>query len=339
MKVSIITPSFNRASLISETAESIFAQEFEDWEWIVVDDGSTDESLDILKEYEFKDNRVKVYQRDREPKGAGTCRNIAVERCTGDFLLFLDTDDLLAPFCLKQRVEAIAGDPTLAFGIFSMMMFMKEPDDLGLLWNVDKEEDDLVRFLTGDAPCQGTGTLWRTEAFKKIGMWDERLAIWQDVELHLRSILLGVKYSKYMNLRPDVFLRVTDVSLSRTGYNSPAKLRSRVNVLFRTLNLMKDSGKIQHYRGSLRQLATEILMNIIRNKAWNEFAREIRTLKFYGIFSDSEILQFVSYKFYWNVKGYKFPIVNNYFESSFDKYRIRNQNTIGKINYSQQRDR
>ena len=66
-KVAIITPSFNRGYIIGETAESVFAQSHENWEWIIVDDGSTDYSWDLIQSYARRDSRVKAIQRDRIP--------------------------------------------------------------------------------------------------------------------------------------------------------------------------------------------------------------------------------------------------------------------------------
>ena len=191
--VSIITPSFNRANIIHETAESIFRQTNTNWEWVIVDDGSTDESWEVINKYAAEDSRVKVFKRDREPKGACTCRNIAVSKSTCEFLIFLDTDDLLASFCIEQRLEAFRSNPTMDFIIFPMLMFKQEPDDLKLLWNVDSKENDVERILIGDSICQGTGTIWRKTSFVKIGLWDERLNLWQDIQLHLKSLLSGLK--------------------------------------------------------------------------------------------------------------------------------------------------
>src|SRR4051812_10244156 len=81
--VSIITPSYNRANLVTETAESILAQTYPHWEWMIVDDGSTDNSWEVLQELSRKDSRIKIFQRDRGPKGVCVCRNIAVEKSTG----------------------------------------------------------------------------------------------------------------------------------------------------------------------------------------------------------------------------------------------------------------
>ena len=78
--ISIITPNFNRAYIIEETAESILNQTNDNWEWVIVDDGSTDASWETLKSYQARDSRIRVFKRNREPKGACTCRNIGVEK-------------------------------------------------------------------------------------------------------------------------------------------------------------------------------------------------------------------------------------------------------------------
>ena len=70
-----------------------------------------------------------------------------------------------------------------------MLFFKDKPDDLKLLWNIDKPTDDINRIPQGDAVCQGKRTLCKEGSFTAIGMWDENLLLWQDVELDLRSLL------------------------------------------------------------------------------------------------------------------------------------------------------
>ncbi len=149
--ISIITPSFNRSEIIHETAESVFNQTYPHWEWIIVDDGSTDNSWEILQGYASIDPRVRIYKRDRDPKGAAACRNIAVEKCSGDYLVFLDTDDILASFCLEQRVSAFMEDPTRDFYFIPKLLFKNTPGDTNILWNVEKRMDDLLRIIYGES--------------------------------------------------------------------------------------------------------------------------------------------------------------------------------------------
>lgn len=273
-KISIITPSYNRAYIIDETAASIFSQTYTNWEWVIVDDGSTDDSWERLQSYAQKDDRVKAYKRNREPKGACTCRNIAVEKCTGDYVMFLDTDDVLASFCLEQRINAFNDSEGVDFIVFPMLLFKKELDDTKLLWNIDKDEDDLLRILKGDAICQGTGTLWRRESFMKVGMWKDSLKLWQDIELHIRSLLWPVRYKKRMDLLPDVFLRISDDSLSRVGYYSRPKMESRIAVYEDICAEIDRQNKLSTCREGLRIMGLDIVLGAVKS-AYHEGASSL----------------------------------------------------------------
>lgn len=91
-KVSIIMPAYNAKDNIRYALDSIINQTYQNFEVIVVNDKSTDEILEILEEYEKKDNRIKVYSNEVNLKVAKT-RNRAIEKATGQFLAFLDSDD------------------------------------------------------------------------------------------------------------------------------------------------------------------------------------------------------------------------------------------------------
>lgn len=129
-KVSIIIPNFNRAGLLKETLNSVLAQTYPHWEALVVDDGSTDNSHSVVQAYAAGDSRIKLIPRDRLPKGAPTCRNIGIERASGDFIIFLDSDDLIAPHCLKQRIETAEKHPAFDLYVFPASGFYKAIGDV-----------------------------------------------------------------------------------------------------------------------------------------------------------------------------------------------------------------
>lgn len=103
--VSIILPTYNRAHLIGETLESIFAQTYQNWECIVVDDGSTDYTEELMEFFCEKDNRFQFYHRPAFRKnGASGCRNFSLEKSKGELIQFLDSDDLLAKNKLEEQL-------------------------------------------------------------------------------------------------------------------------------------------------------------------------------------------------------------------------------------------
>ena len=105
--VSIIIPVFNREKVLKETLDSVLNQSYPYWECIVVDDGSMDSTTDIMNTYASRDERFSFYSRldTIKPKGVSACRNIGIEKAKGDFIIFLDSDDLLAPNCLDNRIK------------------------------------------------------------------------------------------------------------------------------------------------------------------------------------------------------------------------------------------
>lgn len=332
--ISIITPSFNRADIVSETASSIFKQTYSNWEWIIVDDGSIDNSLEVINDFSDKDPRVKVFQRHREPKGACTCRNIAVEKSSGKYVLFLDTDDLLAPFCLEQRVKAASESPESDFIIFPMLLFKKVPDDMGVFWNIDKDEDDVTRLLMGDPVCQGTGTLWKKKSFINAGMWNEGLKLWQDVELHLRSILNGFSYKKRFDLLPDVYIRVSDVSLSRTDYHARPKLQSRISVFLEATISIEKKNKLHQYRRGLRSMGMDLISSAILSSYFEEADTLISFCLAHKLLTNSEGKFFLQYMGFKKFKLLKLPFLKHYFEKKLKGLSTHTESDLGKVRYS-----
>jgi glycosyltransferase involved in cell wall biosynthesis len=106
--VSIIIPTYNRAHLIGETLESILEQTYENWECIIVDDGSTDNTDEIVQPFIKKDERFQYYKRpvDRK-KGANACRNYGFEICKGEYINWFDSDDLMLPEKIAIQVDEI----------------------------------------------------------------------------------------------------------------------------------------------------------------------------------------------------------------------------------------
>ncbi|MEZ0130093.1 glycosyltransferase family 2 protein, partial [Flavobacterium sp. LBUM151] len=102
--VSIITPTFNAEKFIRVTIESVQNQSYQNWEMILVDDASTDETVSIIKEFAKKDNRLKLTELPKN-SGNGYARNIALEKATGKYIAYLDADDLWFPMKLENQIK------------------------------------------------------------------------------------------------------------------------------------------------------------------------------------------------------------------------------------------
>lgn len=106
--VSIIIPTYNRAEVIAETLKSVLLQTYQNWECIIIDDRSTDNSFEIIDAYSKSDSRFKFIVKDnKRKKGASTSRNIGIENATGDYIQFLDSDDLLHAEKIEHQIALL----------------------------------------------------------------------------------------------------------------------------------------------------------------------------------------------------------------------------------------
>ena len=104
--VSIITPAYNCKTTYKKTYDSVLSQTFSNWEWIIVDDCSSDDSYSYLKELTKNDPRITVYQTPKN-NGSAAARNIGLKHATGRYITFLDSDDLLDPNYLECQLDFI----------------------------------------------------------------------------------------------------------------------------------------------------------------------------------------------------------------------------------------
>lgn len=99
-KISVIVPVYNAEKYIIECIESVISQSFTDWELLLINDGSTDNTSNIIDEYELKDSRVKSFHFENE--GLSVARNRGIDRACGNFIIFLDADDTLLPDSINK---------------------------------------------------------------------------------------------------------------------------------------------------------------------------------------------------------------------------------------------
>lgn len=111
--VSIITPAYNAEKFIAETIESVLKQTYSNWEMIIVDDRSRDRTIEIIKEYQKKDRRIKLIKLEKN-SGSAIARNTAMDQSKGKYLAFLDSDDLWLPEKLEKQV-AFMENKNIAF--------------------------------------------------------------------------------------------------------------------------------------------------------------------------------------------------------------------------------
>ncbi len=243
--VSIIIPLYNRADLIQDTLDSVLSQTYSNWECIVVDDHSADHGAELVSHYCAKDSRFSLFIRPQaRKKGANSCRNIGIHHSKGNYLIFLDADDILHPTCLELRVEKIQVFPNLDFWVFATELFNRKPGDMGVLLNVLTEEEDyLKRFLKMDILWLSTGPIWKKQTLTKLEGWDERLESWQDWDLSVRALIRGGEFKYFGGV--DNYWRTNIENNLGSSSTSPKHLESHYYLLQKVKKELTDRGGIE----------------------------------------------------------------------------------------------
>lgn len=246
--VSVIIPTKNRTVLLKETIKSLLDQSFQRWEAIVVDDGSDDDTADWMTTLAKEDNRIKFFIRNKRHKGAQVCRNIGVEKSQGRYVIFLDSDDCLAPYALEQRVKVIESCSDADFIVFQCLVFRSKPGDSNVLWNIENGESNIDRFLKLDVPWSAMSPIWRKEALKIVGPWDETLICWHDWEYHLRALAQGLTY--YTVPIVDCYYRLQDEKRESIGRRSVGvkALNQYIDLFINIRDLLDREGLLSYSR-------------------------------------------------------------------------------------------
>lgn len=186
-RASVIIPCFNSRQWIRDAIESALAQTHADTEVIVVDDGSTDGSLDAIRSF---GDRIRFTS--GENRGACAARNTGIAMATGEYIQFLDADDLLHPDKISRSLEVLEKNQNaLVFSLHEVVSL--DSGVPAVQWSRRDECDDALLFmLRGDLPTPSP--LHRTETLERIGGFDESLPCAQDRDLHLRLAMAGVTF-------------------------------------------------------------------------------------------------------------------------------------------------
>ncbi len=252
-RASIIIPLFNRSDLIADSLDSIKGQSHKDFECIIIDDHSTDDSFDLARKLTAGDDRFIVKRRTSDVKGAPSCRNEGVSMANSEYLMFLDSDDLLAEKCLEERISLFRDHPELDFIVTQIGIFKDDPRRVTHYWNDLKGDDDIVNFLQANG-WQTSSSFFKTDFVKQF-RYDEQASSWQDIEFHLRVLLSGPAYRKFRHNAPHVLVRRAD---SRTGMKATNKesfyesMEMRF-VLMGKIESMMSADQKERYASGIRQ--------------------------------------------------------------------------------------
>lgn len=213
--VSVITPAFNAAPYIRETLDSVRAQTFDDWELVVIDDGSTDETVTIVDDFSRRDARIRLLRQIN--RGPAAARNRGMREARGEFLTLLDSDDTWDPHYLSSQLAVFRAHPDTAL-VTGVARFRGGPYDGRPMRRFTPGYPVLsLRDIIADDTAVFIMTIFRRAVFEAIGGMDEAQWRSEDYEFWLRAALAGFIFRR--NARPLGWYRVRSGSLSQNTVN------------------------------------------------------------------------------------------------------------------------
>ncbi len=273
--VSIITPVYNRQNFIAEAIQSVINQTWTDWEMLIIDDGSTDSTVQIVKDFVRTDRRIKLLFRTREPKGAATCRNIGIEHASGDYIIFLDSDDLLRPFALEQRLRAFRIFSDADFLVFQTEKFHGSPENIVGIWREINNKNIstqyiISQYLKGKPIWQTSGPIWKRKSIIQHNIFfDQNTNPWDDVDFNLQALIKGLKYKILFNYPPDVLYRLhNNESLSQHGYTKEQR-KNQIYFLKKHYKTLYHYNQHNIFRDDIFDLYKKLLKKNLKSRYWD----------------------------------------------------------------------
>lgn len=278
--VSVVVPLYNRQDLIAETIQSVIEQSYEHWELLIVDDGSMDKSFQVAERFATKDQRIKVRKRVSTLKGASVCRNEGLEVAKGDYVIFLDSDDLFKTDCLQNRMDLFAENPTCDFIVCFPEIFQKHPGDTNQTWG--RVYSDYLSGFLDRAAWITIAVTWRRNWLNKIGGWKETLPSYQDWELHIRALISNPRFRVFETAKDAWLRRGEDTRISQQSERKKEHLRSRTELIV-DIYRMIDSKKMLNRRRKQSLTKQFVLLSFLSRRIsdsqnYEECMNQIETL-------------------------------------------------------------
>lgn len=263
--ISIIIPTYNRAHLISETLDSILTQTYSNWECIVVDDGSKDNTNEVLNKYCNKDQRIKYYHRPKNlASGGNAARNYGFQKSQGEYINWFDDDDLMHKHFLETKIAQFEVSVNFVLTLGSL----KYQNDL---FDEIEDEDYQVKnlfkeYLLSKIQIFTPNVIFQRRFLKTKKLFSESIIRGQETEL-LSRIFFKASLSDFKVVTaPLFFYRQHEVTKSHQSKNYDSNIRqSQVSIyiinLKRSIEL-KDAELIKY----CLNLVTDVFFSAVKNK-------------------------------------------------------------------------
>ena len=179
-RVSVVMSVYNHEQYVGHAIDSILQQTFRDFEFVIVDDGSEDNTPQLLKGYH--DSRLKIYRQDNQ--GQSIALNRGIRLTAGTLIARMDADDVALPERIEREVSFLDANPAIGLvGTWGVKVNTETGEER--LQRLPEDDASIRRFLVIDNPFIHSSVMFRRSVIETVGLYDERL-IWQDYDLWVR---------------------------------------------------------------------------------------------------------------------------------------------------------
>ncbi len=296
--VSIIIPTFNRAHLIVETLDSVLAQTYENWECIIVDDGSSDNTEQLIAEFIKKEPRISYFKKPKNlPKGPSSARNYGLTKSQGEYINWFDSDDLMHPDKLKIDLEHITlGD--YDFTISQSKFFNEKGEIQKDYWNDSLwSEDPINDFIIKKIGWGVNSPLWKRKSLEKNQhMFNEKLMTSNDYFYHIQALKYGL----------------TPVVINEVLVNSRVHPQRLYEFEFKSKSKILVNIYLLEHKKELKLNA--VTLNYLKNQYFNQFIKLLKQKQLRIAFYCLNKTKLHNYTFY-----QKYIFLKNLFIGAFYK--------------------
>lgn len=194
IKVSIVTPTYNSSKFIKRTILSVLNQTYTDWEYLIIDDCSTDNTIKIITEYAEQDPRIKILKTSENSGGPALPKNIGIENAKGEYVAFLDHDDEWLPKKLEEQLKLFNGGGN-KLGLVSCFINIRDSNRNLILKHKKNYKGDVIKNLAiNNFILTCSCVMTKTTILKEVGLFNTEFKRADDVDMWLKISETGYQF-------------------------------------------------------------------------------------------------------------------------------------------------
>lgn len=304
-KISVIIPTYNRADLLPRAIKSVLSQTFQDFELIIVDDGSTDNTKEVVEEFQKRDRRIKYIWQEKNSGAPAKPTNIGIMNSTGEFIAILEHDDEWLPQKLEKQIAIFNDSKNNMLGLVGCDVLVVSNKTRYFRVPKVKKGKTFEKFLKSTFICSASSALIRRSVFQDVGLFDENLFSVQDWEMWTKMAYAGYAF-KFIR---EPLLRYYIHGQNITATTSIEKKEKDLDYIFNKYRKYYENNS-KLYSTKLRYDGTRYVLANELKKGRKKFLQSIKIYPFNFKAYLYLFLSFFGSKFYYQFSQIKSKIKN-----------------------------